>query len=124
MEYSPTFDTNQLIESYKSRRFLALFQQMVKPEFTATSGEGSHGIDSLEVESKVFISVVRISLEELYSRAKLYRTALISKAELAQATRLELYRNGKLDFSSLLEGHLLLSECDEGIRHFWERRTC
>jgi Outer membrane efflux protein len=109
-EYSPTFTTSELIESYKSRRFLALFQTMVKPDFTVSSGEGSHGIDSLEVESTVFISIVRISLENLYQRARLYRTSLISKAESAHATRLELYKNGKLDFLTVVEGLVVLAE--------------
>ena len=109
-EYAPTFNTGELIESYKSRRFLALFQQMVKPDFTASTAEGSHGIDSLEVESSVFISLVKISLENLYQRARLYRTSLIAKAEMAHATRLELYKNGKLDFMTVVEGLVVLSE--------------
>ena len=115
-EYSPTFNPGELIESYKSRRFLALFQQMVKPEFTATSGEGAHGIDTLEVESTVFVSVVKVSLEELYRRAHLYRTSLILKAELAHATRLELYKNGRLDFSTLVEGLMVLSDLRRGYQ--------
>ena len=109
-EYQPGFETNEVIESYKSRRFLALFQQLVRPDSPAASGESVHGTDSLEVEAAVFISVVKISLDSLYQRARRYRTALMVKAELAHAVRLELYKNGKLDSSSLVEGLVALSE--------------
>ncbi len=109
-EYSPGFNSNELIEAYKSRRFLALFQQLVRPDSPAASGDDTHGTDSLEVESTVFISVARISLESLYQRARRYRTSLIVKGELAQESRLELYKNGKLEFSTLLEGVVALSE--------------
>lgn len=108
-EYRPDFDGRTMMESYKSRRFLDLFQQLIRQE-TQPTGEGLHGSDSLDVEADAFISVVRISLESLYQQARRYRTALIPKAELAHSTRLELYKNGKQDFSSLIEG--LLSLCE------------
>lgn len=109
-EYSPGFDSRELMESYKSRRFLALFQQLIRAEAQPATGEGLHGGDSLDVEANAFISVVRISLESLYQQARRYRTSFIPKAELAHSTRLELYKNGKLDFSALIEG--LLSLCE------------
>ncbi len=109
-EYSPGFDPKELIESYKSRRFLALFQQLVRPDSPATPGEELHGTDSLEVEATALISVVRISLESLYQRARRYRTSLILMGEVAHGSRLEQYKHGKLDFISLVEGLVALSE--------------
>ncbi|GAB7027440.1 hypothetical protein [Geotalea toluenoxydans] len=108
-EYRPDFDSRTMMESYRSRRFLELFQQLIRQE-TQPTGEGLHGSDSLDVEADAFITVVRISLESLYQQARRYRTSIIPKAELAHSIRLELYKNGKQDFSSLIEGLLYLCE--------------
>jgi hypothetical protein len=109
-EYEPAFDTRELMEEYKSRRFFALFQQAIGPTSPAVSGEELHGLDSVEVESGAYISVARISLDDLYQRARRYRTALIPRAEQAHAARLESYKTGRVDFSALLEGIRELSE--------------
>jgi hypothetical protein len=109
-EYPPVFDDSDLIEAYKSRRFLALFQLLIRPDAPPATSESLHGADSLDVESTALISVVRISLDTLYQRARRYRVSLIPKAELAHLSRLELYKNGKTDFSSLLEGLVALSD--------------
>jgi cell division septum initiation protein DivIVA len=67
-------------------------------------------LDSVEVESGAYISVARISLDDLYQRARRYRTALIPRAEQAHAARLESYKTGRGNFSALLEGIRELSE--------------
>jgi len=110
-EYLPGFDNGELIEAYKSRRFMELFQKLIQPDNNkATTGEGLHGTDSLETESSAFIPVVRISLESLYQQARRFRTSIIPRYEMAHSARLELYKNGKLDYSSLLEGLVALSD--------------
>jgi len=110
-EYLPGFDSRELIEAYKSRRFMELFQKMIQSDNNkAATGEGLHGTDSLETESNAFIPVVRTSLENLYQQARRFRTSIIPRTEMAHAARLELYKNGKLDYSSLLEGLVALSD--------------
>lgn len=102
-EYVPQFDSRELAESYKSRRFVALFQQLIRPDSPAVTGDELHGADSLDVESGAFVSVARISLETLSHQARRYRIELVPRAEQAHVARLEAYKNGRLDFPSLLE---------------------
>lgn len=102
-EYAPAFDSLELAEFYKSRRFIAVFQQAIRPDSPAATGDELHGADSLDVESIAFVSAARVSLETLSHQARRYRTELIPRAEQAHAARLEAYRNGRLDLPVLLE---------------------
>jgi hypothetical protein len=109
-EYAPSFDTEEVVAAYKSRRFLELFQKMITPDKPAT-GEGLHGGgDSLDTESAALVASARITLDNLNTRARRYRSSLIPQLELAHAARLEQYKNGKLDFSMLLDGLVMLSD--------------
>jgi hypothetical protein len=108
-EYAPSFDTEEVVAAYKSRRFLELFQKMITPDKPAT-GEGLHEGDSLDTESAALVASARITLENLNTRARRYRSSLIPQLELAHAARLEQYKNGKLDFSMLLDGLVMLSD--------------
>jgi len=101
-EYSPVFDTRELTEAYKSRRFLEKFQKLILPDPQTFTGEELHA--DFDGEADAFVSVARISLETLSIQALRYRTALIPRAEQAHAARLEAYKTGKLDFPALLEG--------------------
>ena len=101
-EYTPVFDTRELTEAYKSRRFLEKFQQLILPDPQTFTGEELHA--DFDGEADAFVSVTRISLETLSLQALRYRTALIPRAEQAHAARLEAYKTGKLDFPALLEG--------------------
>jgi hypothetical protein len=108
-QYAPAFDPGELTESYRSRRFLSVFQQAICPGSPAT-GEELHGLDSLGVESSVFISLARVSLESLSLRTRHYRTALIPRAEQAHRARLEAYKTGRLDFPAVVESMRELSD--------------
>lgn len=101
-EFAAAFDTRGLTESYKSRRFIATFQQMIGIDSNNVNSQNLH-VDSLELESGAFISVTRVSLESLTRQASRYRTALIPRAEQAHTARLEAYKNGRIDFPALLE---------------------
>ncbi|AJE02183.1 TolC family protein [Geobacter pickeringii] len=102
-EYAPAFDSRELAESYKSRRFIVVFQQTIRPDSPVATGDELHGADSLDVESGAFVSAARVSLETLSYRARRYRTELVPRAEQAYASRLEAYKNGRLDLSVLIE---------------------
>lgn len=102
-EYVPAFDSRGVAESYKSRRFIAVFQQAIRPDSPVATGGELHGVDSLDVESDAFVSAARVSLETLSHQARRYRTELVPRAEQAHAAQLEAYRNGRLDFPVLLE---------------------
>lgn len=106
-EYLPSFDTEEVVAAYKSRRFLELFQKMITPDKPAT-GEGLHEGDTLDTESAALVTSARITLDNLSIRVRRYRSSLIPQLELAHAARLEQYRNGKLDFSMLLDGLVML----------------
>lgn len=108
-EYAPSFDTEEVVAAYKSRRFLELFQKMITPDKPAT-GEGLHEADTLDIESSALVTSARITLDNLNTRVRRYRSSLIPQLELAHAARLEQYKNGRLDFSMLLDGLVMLSD--------------
>jgi len=107
-EYAPAFNSLEVSRAYKSRRFLAVFQQLLTA--SQVTGDELHGADSLDTESEAFVSVARLSLENLSQRIIRYRTVLIPRAEQAHAARREGYRNGRVDVSALLEGLRDLSD--------------
>jgi len=106
-EYAPTFNDAELVVAYKSRRFLEIFQKVISPDKPAT-GAGIEEADTLEIEAEALVSSGRLNLENLQSRAKRYRLSLIPLLEMGYSTRMEQYRNGKLDFPMLLDGLVML----------------
>jgi SAM-dependent methyltransferase len=103
-EYVPALNVRELVEAYKSRLFLAAFAQAANPGAPPTAGEELHGLHSTELESNAFISVSKVSLDNLLLRAHRYRLALIPRAEQAHTARMEAFKTGKVDFSALIEG--------------------
>jgi len=106
-EYAPSFNDAELVIAYKSRRFLEIFQKVISPDKPAT-GAGIEEADTLEIEAEALVSSGRLNLENLQSRAKRYRLSLIPLLEMGHSARMERYRNGKLDFSMLLDGLVML----------------
>jgi hypothetical protein len=109
-EYAPALNIRELVEAYKSRVFLAAFAQAANPSASPVPGEELHGLHSTELESNAFISISKVSLENLSLRARHYRLALIPRAEQAHTARMEAFKTGKVDFSALLEGLREVSE--------------
>jgi hypothetical protein len=120
-ETVPFLPLRQLAISYKSRRFLALFQQFMNLsasdlESGAPEKHGSHDDESLRNEADAFVEVARLSLDDLAFRARRLRTALIPRAEQAHKARLEAYKTGRLDFPALLDG---IREWSDLRKEYW-----
>jgi hypothetical protein len=109
-EAAPALNVQELVESYKSRRFLAAFAQAANPSASAAPGEELHGLHSIELESNAFISIAQVSLTNLSLRARHYRLALIPRAEQAHSVRMEAFKTGKVNVPELLEGLRELSQ--------------
>jgi hypothetical protein len=114
----PELAVQDLIEDYKSRRFLNSFEQVIGADITASLGNVlHHGLDSLDVEATAFLSVARISMDSLSVQLRRCRESLIPASEQAQAARLEAYKIGKSGFPELLKG---LRELIEMRREYFE----
>lgn len=102
-EVSVAYDREELLAAYKSRRFLKSAEQVFRALAAPSADIDMHGIDSVELEGKVYLSNMFIVMETLSSQINLYRTTCIPRANQALDVRIEAYKAGKADFPAVMD---------------------